>query len=223
MLLALVEDDPLVATALSQELMAEGFAVEVLGTGALALQRFERLDLDAAIVDMGLPDMDGAALIAAARGKGMWAPILVATARTAIDERVRALEAGADDYVVKPFASAEIVARLRALTRRAAAPRWAPLRCEDVVLAADARSVTVAGQPVKLSPREFALLEYLLRRRGDVVSRLEILTQVFGYDFDPGTNLIAVHVAHLRKKLEGSRVAIETVRAVGFSLKARPE
>jgi DNA-binding response OmpR family regulator len=218
MLVVMVEDDSLFAATLGAALEAWGFRVDVIETGAAALRRFERHDLDAAIVDIGLPDMDGIDVIAGARDLGMWAPILVASARADLGHIVRALEAGADDYVIKPFTGAEINARLGALGRRAAAPRWAPLACGKIILSAEGRDATVDGHPVKLSPRERALLEILLRRRGQIVSRQEILERAFGYDFPPGTNLVDVHVAHLRRKLEGGGVAIETVRGVGFCL-----
>ena len=171
MLVAVVEDDPIFAETLGQSLEDRGFRVDVIGTGAAALRRFERRDLDAAIVDMGLPDMDGVEVIARARDTGMWAPILVATARVALDDMVRALEVGADDYVIKPCSGVEVAARLGALGRRAAAPRWAQLACGKVVLGAEDRYAVVDGRSVNLSPRQHALLELLLRRSGQIVSR----------------------------------------------------
>ena len=218
MLVAIVEDDPLFAATLEAALEGRGFRVDLLRSGSEALSRFRRHDLDAAVVDMGLPDMDGVEVIAGARKLGMWAPILVATARVCLDDLIHALDAGADDYVVKPCSGAEVVARLGALSRRAAAPRWAQLACGKVVLPAEERHAIVDGRPVKLSPRERALLEILLRRRGQIVPREEILPAAFGYDFDPGTNLVDVHVAHLRRKLEGGAVTIESVRGVGYRL-----
>ncbi|HVX94972.1 MAG TPA: response regulator transcription factor [Polyangia bacterium] len=221
MLVALVEDDPFVAETLQAQLEETGLRVEVIPTGAEALTRFERHDLDAAIIDLGLPDMDGADVIAQARARGMWAPILVASARLAVDERVRVLGAGADDYVVKPVAGAEITARLSALRRRATGPRWAPLACERISLSEEGRRAMVDGRPVKLSPSEHALLRILLRRRGHVVTRNEILTDVLGYRTDPGTNVVDVHVTHLRRKIAAGGVAIEAVRGVGFRLERR--
>ena len=141
------------------------------------------------------------------------------TARDAIDDRVAGLDAGADDYLVKPFAFAELVARVRALLRRAAAPRWAPLVCGDVDLRADEPVVTVAGAAVALTPKQHAILALLLRRRGEAVTRAEILVDVFGYSFDPGTNLVDVHVGNLRRKIDASAsVRIETVRGRGYRL-----
>lgn len=220
MLVAVVEDDPIFGETLGGALEARGFRVELIGTGSAALRRFERLDLDAAIVDMGLPDMDGVEVIARARAFGMWAPILVATGCAALDDLVRALDVGADDYVIKPCSATEIAARLGALSRRASAPRWAQLACGKIVLGADERHAMVDGRPVNLSPRQRALLELLLRRRGQIVPREEILPAAFGYKFDPGTNIVDVHVAHLRQKLEGGCVTIEPVRGVGYRLTA---
>jgi DNA-binding response OmpR family regulator len=220
MLIVVVEDDLLLADTLATRLGQGGFTTEIVGDGATALRRFERRDLDAAVIDMGLPDMDGVAVIEGARRCGMWAPILVVTARAAVDDRVRALEAGADDYVVKPFDGAEVVARLRALTRRAQAPRWAPLRCGEIVVGTDLERATLGGRPLQLSPSEHALLQFLLRNRGQVVARERILKEVFGYEFDPGTNLVAVHLTHLRSKIAGGGVVIETVRGTGLRLTA---
>jgi len=222
MLVALVglNEDVAGRSALRRELERQGFTVDLVATGSAALARFERCDLDMAVVDLRLPDMDGVQVIAAARRAGMWAPILVTTTCREIDSGVRALDAGADDYVVRPLAAAEMAARLRALGRRAAAPRWAPLACGTLVLGADSDEALVDGRPVNLSPRERALLELLLRRRGQVVTRDEILADVFGYGFDPGTNLINVHAARLRRKIAGGRIAIQTVRGIGFRLRS---
>jgi DNA-binding response OmpR family regulator len=173
------------------------------------------------VLDLGLPDMDGIEVLSRARADGLVLPILVLTARDAVESRVRALEAGADDYLVKPFAFAELLARLRALLRRAASPRWAPLACADLRLDPGTAGAHVGGREVPLSPRERSLLEFLLRRQGEIVGRAEILREVFGYDFDPGTNVIDVHLAHLRRKIDSSTVKLETVRGVGFRLGVR--
>jgi two-component system, OmpR family, response regulator len=220
MLVAIVDPEHSDAIRLETELDRSGITVETALTGGEALSRFTRRDLDAAIVHADLPDMRGVELIAALRDSGIWAPIVIVTASSEPEELVDALEAGADDYMVKPLAIPELVARLHALTRRAAAPRWAPLACGEVVLDADAHQVRVQGQPVRLSPRELALFELLMRRRGQLVQRDEILAEVFGYQFNPGTNVLDVHVAHLRRKLEGGGVTIETVRGAGFRLRS---
>jgi DNA-binding response OmpR family regulator len=215
--LVLVEDNAQLAHTLQAGLVEEGFVVEVLDTAAAAIARGVRRDLDLMVLDLGLPDRDGLEVLRELRAARVHVPVLVLTARDAVDARVAALDSGADDYLVKPFAFAELVARIGALVRRAGGPRWAatsdvPLRLRDDLIV-ESGALTVA-----LSPREYALLNCLLHRRGEVVTRAEILKTAFGYEFDPGTNVIDVHLTHLRKKLTGFPVAIETVRGAGIRL-----
>jgi DNA-binding response OmpR family regulator len=212
-----VEDNPRLAASLSRGLAEEGFTVDTVVTGAEALVRIARHDLDVIVLDLGLPDVDGAEVLARLRDDGSRCPVLVLTARDGVASRVAALDAGADDYLVKPFAFDELVARLRALVRRATGPRWAPLVSGAVALDDDL-GVRANGRHVALSPREHALLGYLLRRRGEVVSRADILRDVFGYATDPRTNVVDVHLAHLRRKLAGMAIAISTIRGAGFRL-----
>jgi DNA-binding response OmpR family regulator len=214
----LVEDTAALAASLQRGLSEEGFAVHAVASGAAALAQLARRTVDAVVLDLGLPDMDGQQVLERARAAGHGMPILVLTARDAVASRVGALEAGADDYLVKPFAFEELLARLRALIRRASSPRWAPLACGDLRLDPGEPRAIVGGRKVVLSPRERAMLELLLRRRGEVVTRADILGEVFGYDFDPGTNVIDVHIAHLRRKIGGGSTRIETVRGVGYRL-----
>ena len=217
MRIVLVEDNQQLATTIADGLTEDGYTVEVVGTAVSGIDRGLRRDLDLMVLDLGLPDRDGIEVLQELRGARIHVPILVLTARDAIDARVAALDAGADDYLVKPFAFTELVARIVALTRRAAGPRWAPVT--DVPLAMrDDLVVESSGRTVSLSPREYALFGVLLRRRGEVVARAEILRDAFGYEFDPGTNVIDVHLNHLRKKLQGFPVAIETVRGAGIRL-----
>ncbi len=218
MAVLIVEDNARLAASLARGLAEEGFTVEVSDRGGAVLERLGRPDVDAIVLDLGLPDVDGLDVITAVRRAGHAAPILVLTARDAVPSRVDALERGADDYLVKPFAFEELLARLRALLRRASAPRWAPLGVPGLELDGGSSTVRVEGAAVDLSPREHALLTLLLRRRGEVLSRAEILRDAFGYDFDPGTNLLDVHLAHLRRKLRDAPVRIETVRGAGFRL-----
>ncbi len=221
MSLLLVEDNAKLSASLARGLREDGFEVDAVATGADALARLGRRDIDAVILDLGLPDRDGLEVLDEARRAGLLAPVLVLTARDAIESRVAGLERGADDYLVKPFAYAELLARLRALIRRASAPRWSPLRAGDLALAPDQPAVVIRGAAVPLSPREHALLELFVRRRGEVLARAEILREVFGYPFDPGTNLVDVHVANLRRKLGADADRIETVRGAGYRFRAR--
>jgi DNA-binding response OmpR family regulator len=214
----LVEDNARLAATLVQGLGEEGLAVEHAATAAAGLARLATPDdLDAVVLDLGLPDLDGGEVLARLRGAGARLPVLVLTARDAVASRVAALDAGADDYLVKPFAFDELVARLRALARRASGPRWAPL-VGGVLSLDDELGVRAGERRVVLSPREHALVGYLLRRRGEVVPRADILREVFGYGHDPGTNVIDVHLAHVRRKLAGLPVAIVTIRGAGVRL-----
>jgi DNA-binding response OmpR family regulator len=213
----LVEDNGQLAGSIADGLGEDGYKVEIVDTAAKAIARGLRRDLDVMVLDLGLPDRDGLDVLRELRGARIHVPILVLTARDAVESRVAALDAGADDYLVKPFAFAELVSRLGALTRRAGGPRWAP--SSDVpLLMRDDLTVESGDKSTSLSPREYALLACLVRRRGEVVTRAEILKEAFGYDFDPGTNVIDVHLTHLRKKLTGFPITIETVRGAGIRL-----
>ena len=217
----LVEDNARLVASLTAGLTEEALDVTATARGADALTLAARGDLDIIVLDLGLPDLDGLEVLARLRAAGNHVPVRVLTARDAVEARTAALDAGADDYLVKPFAFAELLARLRALARRAAGPRWAPLEAPGVVVAADL-TVRAGARTIALSPREHALLAYLVRRRGDVVPRADILREVFGYAFDPGTNAVDVHLAHLRKKLAGTPITIETIRGSGFRLEVAP-
>ena len=217
MRIVLVEDNQQLATTIADGLSEDGYAVDVVGSAAGAIDRGMRRDMDLMVLDLGLPDRDGLEVLNELRNARINVPILVLTARDAVEARVAALHAGADDYLVKPFAFDELVARIAALARRAAGPRWAP--ATDVPLTMrDDLVIESGGRTVSLSPREYALFGCLLRRRGEVVARTEILRDAFGYEFDPGTNVIDVHLNHLRKKLSGFPVSIETVRGAGIRL-----
>lgn len=219
MALLIIEDNATLSASLSKGLREDGYAVETVDTGTAALRRLERPDVDAVVLDLGLPDLDGTEVLAVLRTRGINAPVLVLTARDAVSSRVAALEQGADDYLIKPFEYAELLARLRALLRRAAAPRWAPLSCNGLVLDPTELEITVGTNRVRLSPREHALLALFLRRKGELLRREDILLQVFGYNFEPGTNLVNVHIANLRKKLGTGPVVIDAVRGVGYRLR----
>jgi DNA-binding response OmpR family regulator len=219
--LLIVEDNPTLSASLARGLTEDGYAVDTVDCGEAALRRLDRQDVDAVVLDLGLPDVDGAEVLVQLRGRGINAPVLVLTARDGVKARVDALEQGADDYLVKPFEYAELLARLRALLRRAAAPRWAPLSYNGLVLDPIELDIIVGSQRIRLSPREHALLALFLRRKGELLRREDILVQVFGYHFEPGTNLVSVHIANLRKKLGDAPIAIDAVRGVGYRLRAR--
>jgi DNA-binding response OmpR family regulator len=221
--LLVVEDNAVLSGSLAKGLREDGYEVDVVDNGRDALRRLERPDVDAVVLDLGLPDMDGLDVLVAARSRGVHSPVLVLTARDTMNTRVNALDLGADDYLVKPFQYEELIARIRALLRRAAAPRWAPLSCNGLAYRDDDLTITIYEQRVTLSPREHALLGFLLRRKGEALSRAEILLQVFGYQFEPGTNLVNVHIANLRRKLGVRAVCIDTVRGIGYRLRAATE
>lgn len=217
MRLVIVEDNDELARSISEGLAEEGFTVERAANAATGIACVMRRNLDLLILDLGLPDRDGLDVLVELRRAKIHLPVLVLTARDAVDARVAALDAGADDYVVKPFAFAELVSRIHALVRRATGPRWTA-RSGGAVILHDDLVVEAGDRRVALSPREFGLLGCLLQHAGSVVGRPVLLEQVFGYTFDPGTNVIDVHVSHLRRKLVGFPVQIETVRGAGFRL-----
>lgn len=215
MTVLVVEDEAKLAASLAQGFREEGFTAETVAMASTAIARVESGGLRAIILDLGLPDGDGQTVILEIR-KRSEVPILVLTARDAIDQRITALDGGADDYLVKPFAFAELLARLRATLRRVEPTPRARVTAGDVLLVPGDPVVKIGERSVTLSPRERALVELLVDRLGTVVSRRDILREAFGYDFDPGTNIVEVHVGHVRRKLAGGRLNIETVRGYGY-------
>jgi DNA-binding response OmpR family regulator len=213
----IVEDNIGLASSLTQGLREEGMAPRAVHAAHAAIALLDETPVDLVILDLGLPDVDGLHVLLHMRSRANHAPVLVLTARDAVEMRVTALGAGADDYLVKPFAFSELVARAQALARRASGPRWRSMQIGALSIDDDLM-LRGPGCALSLSPREHALLSYLARRRGDVVSRPEILSAVFGYHFDPGTNVVDVHIAGLRRKLEGQCISVRTVRGVGFQL-----
>jgi two-component system OmpR family response regulator len=220
MRILLVEDEIKMARAIRRGLEHEGYAVDAVGDGEEALFRATESDYDGIVLDLMLPGMDGFAVCRTLRSRDRWAPVLVLTARDAVEDRIRGLDAGADDYLVKPFAFGELLARLRALVRRGPGVRPAVLEVGDVKLDPAAHRVLRAGQAVELSAREFALLEYLMRHAGEVVSRTRILDHVWDYNYDGLSNVVDVYVGYLRRKLGTSSAPgepfIRTVRGVGY-------
>jgi DNA-binding response OmpR family regulator len=223
MRLLIVEDDEKTARALAAGLEQSGFSTATAHTGEAGYSRLNAESFDLVVLDWMLPGRDGIEILKALRARGTRTPVLLLTARDAVEDRVLGLESGADDYLVKPFALAELVARIRSLLRRAATAE--PLRktVADVVLDLEARRVTRADKPVELTPREFDLLAYLLRQPGQVVTREMLARDVWreANRITPIDNVIDVHVAHLRKKLDEGHLVklIHTVRGLGFVLR----
>ena len=215
MTVLVVEDERRLAASLVKGLTEEGFAAEAVSTARQAIARAASGGLRAVILDLGLPDQDGQSVITTIR-RDSEVPILVLTARDAVEERIEALDGGADDYMVKPFVFAELLARLRATLRRAEPAERRRIAAAGIVMVTGDPVVRVGESSVRLSPRERALVELLISRLGQVVARREILREAFGYDFEPGTNIVEVHVGHLRRKLAGARLEIETVRRFGY-------
>ena len=218
----LVEDDPTIAGFVEKGLREAGFAVDRAEDGQTGLQRALAETYDAAIVDVMLPRMDGLALIDTLRAKSVRVPVLILSAKRSVDDRVRGLQAGGDDYLTKPFAFAELLARVQALIRRAAGAAEATrLSVGDLSLDLLTRKVQRGSTAIDLRPREFALLEYLLRNAGRVVSKTSILSHVWGYNFDPSTNVVVVLVSRLRDRIDKPFPSklLHTVRGVGYVLR----
>jgi two-component system, OmpR family, response regulator len=221
--LLLIEDDRQAAEYLRKGLSEHGHVVDHAGDGREGLYMATGGAYDALIVDRMLPGLDGLAVLTALRAAGSRTPTLILSALGTVDDRVKGLRAGGDDYLVKPYAFAELVARLDALLRRGgpAAAVETRLRVGDLEMDLLARTVQRNGQPIELLPREFKLLEYLMRRAGQVVTRTMLLEGVWDYHFDPQTNVIDVHVSRLRQKIDKGfeRPLLHTVRGAGYMLR----
>jgi DNA-binding response OmpR family regulator len=217
-----VEDQGDIADAIRAMLERRKYAVDVAADGESGLDMLLRGTYDAAVIDVVLPGRDGFTISREARAEGVATPVLMLTARDAVEDRVRGLDAGADDYLVKPFVEDELLARLRALLRRGALPVRATLQVGDLVVDRGARSVRVMGREVALGATEFRLLEYLAANAGIALTRAQILERVWGEDFDGSSNVVDVYVSAVRKKLAavGARDRIATVWGVGYSLHA---
>ena len=216
-----VEDEPAILGFVRQGLTEAGYAVDAAGDGREGLDYALAADYDALILDIMLPGLSGLDLLRELRRRGHKTPALLLTARGLVDDRVAGLDAGADDYLVKPFAFAELLARLRALLRRPPLQAGTVLRAGPLAMDTAARRVTCDGRPVDLSPREFAVLEVLLRHPGQVLTRTQIGEHVWNFDFLNESNVVDVYVGYLRRKLEGDgRPLIHTVRGVGYRLDA---
>jgi len=222
----LVEDDNTTADFIVKGLSEQGFAVDQANNGRDGLFHATDGTYDAIVLDRMLPGMDGMAVLGAIRAAGITTPVIILSALGAVEDRVAGLTAGSDDYLTKPFAFAELLARLKLLMRRATTGPVSAvetvLTCHDLEMDLLSRKVKRAGRALDLQPREFRLLEYLMRHKEQVVTRTMLLEGVWDYHFDPGTNVIDVHVSRLRKKIdgEGDATLIHTVRGAGYRLGA---
>lgn len=215
-----VEDQPKLRTLLSHALTSDGYAVDAGEDGVEALHMLTQVAYDAVVLDLMLPKLSGLEALREARARRVGAPVLVLTARDSIRDRVEGLDAGADDYLIKPFAMAELLGRIRALVRRGGHGRPARLRCGPLELDPATRTVTVQEERVDLSPREFALLEYLMLRTGRVVTRTELLDHVWDDASDGTSNVVDVYIKYLRDKIDRRHGLdlLRTVRGVGYCL-----
>ena len=215
-----IEDEPELADLLQRVLREAAWAVDLAVNGREALESLAINDYDLAVLDAGLPDLDGFEVCRRWRGQGGRTPVLMLTARSGLSDRVTGLDAGADDYLPKPFAMEELLARLRALARRPSVPLPVALRCADLELDTSSRTAQRNGDRIRLTAREYALLEYLLRNIGTVVSRSQILEHVWDDNFDPVGNAVDVLVGRVRRKIDpsGRRPLLHTIRGMGYVL-----
>ena len=225
MKILVVEDEKRIAGFVRKGLEEQGFAVELCDNGDEALRIITSQPFDAIVLDIMLPGRDGLSILKQVRAKRNAVPIIVLTARSALDERLEGLNLGADDYLTKPFYVEELVARLHAVTRRAAGNQLSMLQNGELKVDLLTREVRLGDHLLQLTSREFNLLEYMMRSPGRVYSRTQILEHVWGYDFDPSTNLVDVHVTRLRQKLspDDRERYVETIRGVGYRFRKEGE
>jgi two-component system, OmpR family, response regulator len=217
-----IEDDPTVGQFVKRGLEEQRWVVDLVADGEQGEQRAAAEEYDLVILDMRLPGKPGIQVLDSLRARGFERPVLVLTAQDAVDAKVQTLRAGADDYVTKPFAFEELLARVEALARRPRALASPVLRIADLELDQATREVRRGGEAIDVTPKEYAVLEYLMRHAGRVMSRTLITEYAWGYHFDPGTNIVDVVINHLRKKVDAKhdRKLITTVRGVGYVIKA---
>jgi DNA-binding response OmpR family regulator len=216
----IVDDEPAVLQALERALEAEGYAVDLAPDGRAALDHLVEGAVDAIVLDVAMPGVDGLEVCRRLRAAGDRTPVLMLTARDAVDDRVAGLDAGADDYLVKPFAFKELLARLRALARRPPETQSLEIQIGDMTLDTITHRVVRARQAIDLSAREYRLLEFLLRHRGQPLTRTQIADGVWGYDFDAQSNVVDVYIRYLRRKVDDpfETKLIQTVRGIGYKI-----
>jgi two-component system, OmpR family, response regulator len=220
MRILVVEDDKKIASFVVNGLKQSGYAVDHSADGENGLIMSQTISYDAAVVDVMLPKLDGLSLIQQLRARGIHTPTLILSAKASVDDRVRGLQAGGDDYLTKPFAFSELQARIQALIRRAThSPEPTRLVVGDLTMDLLTREVLRGGEKIDLQPREFALLEYLMRNANRTVTKTMILEHIFDYSFDPQTNVVDVLVHRLRSKVDKDRAMLHTIRGVGYVLR----
>jgi two-component system OmpR family response regulator len=217
----IVEDHERMADLLRRGLAEEGYAVDVVADGRDGTWMAEENDYDAIVLDVVLPDTDGFSVCRTIRDRECWTPVLMLTARDAVQDRVRGLDAGADDYLTKPFSFEELLARIRALVRRGSSERRPVLRVGELTLDPASHRSERAGTELRLTAKEFSLLEYFLRHPGEVLSRSRLIEHVWDFGFEADSNIVDVHVLSLRQKIDRpfGRDSIETVRGAGYRLR----
>lgn len=220
-----VEDEIKMAALLKRGLEEEGYAVDVAGDGTEALWLGTENPYDAIVLDVMLPDLDGFEVSRKLRGAGRWAPVIMLTARDAVPDRISGLDAGADDYLTKPFSLAELLARLRALMRRGPIERSVLVKVGDLVLDPASRRLLRSGQSVELTTKEFSLMEFFMRHPGEVLNRTRILEHVWDFAYEGDSNIVDVYVRYLREKVDRpfQRDSIETIRGAGYRLREAPD
>ncbi len=223
MRILVVEDEKRIADFLTRGLQGAGYAVDAAPNGATALEFIHATDYDLVILDIMLPDIDGLTVLEKIRNRKAGPPVLILSARGAVDDRVKGLELGADDYLTKPFAFVELLARVRALLRRGQ-PTPERLVVDDLALDCIRRKVTRASESIELAPKEFGILEYMMRNKGRPLSRTMIVEHVWDMDYDGLTNIVDVYIRHLRSKIDDRfpRKLIQTVRGIGYMIDKAP-
>jgi len=218
----IVEDEKKIAAFVRKGLEAQGFVVEVSHHGDEGFTLATTRSYDVAVLDIMLPGRDGLSILRNLRERRIPLPVILLTARSELNERLEGLNLGADDYLTKPFHIEELIARIHAVTRRAAGQSQSLLSAADLTMNLLTREVIRAGRRIELTPREFSLLEHLMRSPGRVLTRVEICERVWEYNFDPGTNLVDVYIQRIRKKVDGDfrEKLVETIRGVGYRVKA---
>ncbi|MBK9171138.1 MAG: response regulator transcription factor [Bryobacterales bacterium] len=219
-----IEDEQRIADFVSKGLQGAGYTVEVVNTGKQGVDRVHDSDFDLILLDLMLPDIDGLSVLETLRNRKVTCPVLILSARGAVDDRVHGLEVGADDYITKPFAFVELLARVRALLRRGQ-PSAERLQVGDLVMDCVRRKVTRAGEGIDLAPKEYGILEYMMRNPGKPLSRTMIVDHVWEKDYDGLTNIVDVYIRHLRSKIDDrwQRKLILTVRGIGYMIEAQPD